>query len=248
MPESPEKWTTAGMTRRRYPRVKAPLRVRVVELSGKTWVGEAHDLSPLGMKVKAGQVASSSPVHLEFELPGGGPTLNVTSFAVRNDPDGVAFSFVDLTRTAFALIRQAVDLLLLGRKLWILIIEDDRSVADVLADYVEAQGHRPILVPNAEEGLAYLSQDRPDAILLDLTLPGMSGLEFLERLSRQGMHVPVLVVSGRSEKDAARCLEMGALDFVQKPLDRDQLRATLSALEFRSLEQRLAEIELDLGV
>ncbi len=124
MPESPEEWTTAGMTRRRYPRVKAPVRVRVVEPSGKTWVGEAHDLSPLGMKVKAGQVAPSSIVHLEFELPGGGPTLNVASFAVRNDPDGVAFSFVDLTRTAFALIRQAVDLLLLGRKLWILIIED----------------------------------------------------------------------------------------------------------------------------
>lgn len=247
MAGQPEDRTTAGNTRRRYPRVKAPVTVRVIEPSGKSWVGEADNLSPLGIKVRDGQVAPSSIVHLEFELPGGGPRLNVASFVVRNDPDGVAFSFIDLTRSAFALIRQAVDLLLLGRSLWILVIEDDRSVADILADYVEAQGHRPIIVPSAEEGLAYLSQDRPDAVLLDLTLPGMSGIEFLETLTRQGIRLPILVVSGRSEQDAARCLELGALDFVQKPLDRDQLRATLGALELRSLEQRLAEIELDLG-
>lgn len=235
-------------TRRRYPRVKTKVRVRVVEASGRSWTGETENLSPLGMKVLDGHVEPSSIVHLEFELPGGGPKLTIASFTVRDDPDGVAFSFVDLTRPAFALIRQAVDLVLLGRKLWILIIEDDPSVAGLLADYVEAQGHAPIIIGNGEEALAYLRQDRPDAILLDLALPGMSGLEFLEALRTQGLRLPVLVVSGRSEAEAARCLELGALDFVQKPLDWEHLRATLSALEFRSLEERLADVELDLGV
>ncbi len=248
MPEQPEDQVPPVRTRRRYPRVKAPVRVRVIESSGHSWIGEAENLSPLGLKVRDGQVPPSSIVHLEFELPGGGPTLTVASFTVRNDPDGVAFSFVDLTRPAFALIRQAVDLLLLGRRLWIMIVEDDPEMASLLADYVEAQGHRPIVIPTAEEGLAYLSQDRPDAVLLDLTLPGMSGIEFLESLARRGTRLPVLVVSGTSEEGAARCLELGALDFVQKPLDQGLLRATLAALELRGLEERLSDVDLDLGV
>ena len=234
--------------RRRYPRVKTSLQVRVVEASGKSWTGESHDLSPLGMKVRDGHVSPDSIVHLDFELPGGGPKLTIASFAVRNEPDGVAFSFVDLTRPAFALIRQAVDVLLLGRKLWVLIVEGDPALADLLADYVEARGHSPIVVPNAEEALAYLSQDQPDAVVLDLGLPGMNGPEFLDFLARQGMRLPVLVISGVPDEEAARCLELGALDFVQKPIDAEQLRATLAALEWRSLEERLAEVEFGLGV
>ena len=244
----PEDHSRSARSRRRYPRVKISLPVRVVEASGKSWTSLSDDLSPLGMKVRDGHVPPDSIVHLDFELPGGGPKLTIASFAVRNEPAGVVFAFVDLTRPAFALIRQAVDVLLLGRKLWVLIVEGDPALAALLADYVEAQGHSPIVVPNAEEALAYLSQDRPDAVVLDLALPGMHGPEFLDFVSRQGMRLPVLVISGVPDEEAARCLALGALDFVQKPIDAEQMRATLAALEFRSLEERLSEVELGLDV
>jgi DNA-binding response OmpR family regulator len=60
-----------------------------------------------------------------------------------------------------------------------------------------------VVLPTAEEALACLSQDRPDAILLDLMLPGMSGIAFLDTLSRQGLGIPVVVVSGVGEEEAA---------------------------------------------
>jgi CheY-like chemotaxis protein len=248
MVAQPEGDSKGARSRRRYPRVKTSLQVRVVEASGKSWTGRSDDLSPLGIKVRDGHVPPDSIVHLEFELPGGGPKLTIASMATRSEPDGVAFSFVDLTRPALALIRQAVDVLLLGRKLWVLIVENDRALADLLADYVEAQGHSPIVIPNAEEALAYLSQDRPDAVILDLTLPGMNNLEFLDFLARRGMMLPVLVISGAPDEEAARCLESGAIDFLQKPIDGERLRATLAALEWRGLEERLSEIEPGLGV
>ena len=234
-------------TRRRYPRVKVSMEVRVTEPSGQSWSAEAQDLSPLGIKVRDGHVAPTSIVDLEFQLPGDGPRLTIGSFAVRDEPDGVAFTFVDLTRGAFALIRQAVDLLLLGRKLWILIVEPDEALAGLLADYVEARGDIPIVIRSAEEALDYLTHDRPDAVLLDLSLPVMSGSDFLDALARRGTRLPILVVSATWEA-AARSLEQGALDFLQKPLDPERVLAALAALEFRSLEDRLSDAQLDLGV
>src|SRR5712691_7630157 len=137
----PEDDSRSTRNRRRYPRVKMSLPVRVVEASGRSWTGRSDDLSPLGIKVRDGHVTPDSMVHLEFELPGGGQTLTVASLAKRSEPDGVAFSFVNLTRPAFAVIREAVDILLLGRKLWVLIVEHDRALAELLADHVAAQGH-----------------------------------------------------------------------------------------------------------
>src|SRR5437660_408386 len=97
-------------------------------------------------------------------------------------------------------------------------IVKDREVASVLADYVEREGHAALIIARAEDALAYLSHDRPDAILLDLRLPGMGGVEFLETLARREIRIPVVVMCGTaSEADAARCLQLGALDVAAQP-------------------------------
>jgi CheY-like chemotaxis protein len=237
---------TDWKTRRRYPRVNISVPVRVARPNGTTWTGESENLSPLGIKVRDGVTEVIPIVRLEFEIPGRVPTLSVTSFTVRNDRDGVAFVFIDLARPAFALLRAAVDRLLLSRKLWVAIIENDPDMASMLAEYVEGHGHTPIVLPSAEEALGYLRHDRPDALLLDLELPGMRGVEFLQRLARQGAWLPVLVLSG-GEAEALRCLELGALDFVPKPVSGERLRLALQALEFKGLEARLADVEAGLG-
>ena len=228
-------------SRRAYPRCHVAFDVRVTEASGKSWLGEAEDLSPFGMRVRNGHGRRDSVVRLDFDLPRGGPHVAMKALAVRTDPDGVAFAFVDVDRTEFCLVRQAVDDLLLRRKLWIMIIEDDREVASFLADYAEREGHAALFIARAEDALAYLSHDRPDAILLDLRLPGMSGVEFLEALSRREIRIPVVVCGAASEADAARCLQLGALDVAAQPHGH-QFELAVSALGLKGLEERLAEV------
>jgi CheY-like chemotaxis protein len=218
-----------------------------VGASGATWNGESNDLSPLGIKVRDHHVPATSIVRLEFAVPGRGPTLSVMSFAVRNDPDGVAFSFIDLSRPAFGLLREAVDSLLLARPLWVAVVSSDSATANLLGDYVEAQGHAAIILPTGEEAFAYVLHDQPDAILLDLALPGMTGVELLERLARRGLGIPVLAVSATSEAEALRCLELGALDVVGTSPGEEQFRRALEALEWKGLEARLADVDLGLS-
>ncbi len=220
----------------------------VVEATGKSWTGEAMNLSPFGMKIRQARIKAPAIVRLEFELPVGGPRLTITAVAVRSDPDGGAFAFINLARSDLLRIRNAVEALFVRRKLWIMIVEDDAEVAATLADLTEEQGYATFIIPSAEEALAYLTQDQPDAILLDLTLPGMSGLRFLETLSRRGLRIPVVVVSGAGEPEAASCLTLGALDFLRKPLSLEQFRLTLNALELTSVQQRLHNIDLVLDL
>ena len=217
--------------------------MRVVEASGKSWVGEAANLSSFGIKIREARIAAPAIVRLEFELPTGGARFAVTAVAIRTDPDGGAFAFVNLARADFQRISNAVESLFLRRKLWIMIVEDDPALAGGLADLTEAQAGATCILPSAEEALTYLAQDQPDAILLDLGLPGMSGLHFLDTLERQQLRIPVVVVSGAGEGEAVTCLRLGALDFLRKPLNLEQLRLTLDMLELASVKRRLHDID-----
>jgi CheY-like chemotaxis protein len=238
----------AAVNSRRSPRIEEPFAVRVVEASGKSWVGEAANLSPFGIKIREARIAAPAIVRLEFELPTGGARFAVTAVAIRTDPDGGAFAFINLARADFHRISNAVESLFLRRKLWIMIVEDDPTLAGGLADLTEAHDSATCILPSAEEALTYLAQDQPDAILLDLVLPGMSGLHFLDTLARQQLRIPVVVVSGAGEGEAATCLRLGALDFLRKPLNIEQLRLTLNMLELASVKRRLHDIDRARGL
>ncbi len=232
---------------RRSIRIQERFPIRVVEASGTFWTSEAVNLSPFGVKIADTRISPPAIVRLEFDLPAGGARLALTAVAVRTDPDGGAFAFVNLARSDFHRIRHAVESLFLRRKLWIMIVEDDPEVATVLADFAEEHDCATIVIPSAEEALAYLSQDHPDAILLDLTLPGMSGLQFLDTLAQQRHRIPVVVVTGAAEADAMAALKRGALDFVRKPLNLEQFHLTLDMLELTSINRRLERVDLALS-
>ena len=114
----------------------------------------------------------------------------------------------------------------------VLIVEDDRSVGSVLQDFLLELGHESELVLSAEGALDRLQQNRPDLILLDFRLPGMNGLDFLQRERVRDSRIPVIVVSGiASEVQVDACLRLGAIEFVAKPIAFEHLQRILQSLE-----------------
>jgi CheY-like chemotaxis protein len=123
----------------------------------------------------------------------------------------------------------------------VMVVEDDKAVADVFADYLTTLGHQPLVVRSAEAALAALPREHPQAIILDVQLPGMSGLEFLEVPRVRADGVPVVAVSGvATEAEARECLRLGAIDFVGKPITFERLSGVLEFLELDVLSRRAA--------
>jgi DNA-binding response OmpR family regulator len=121
----------------------------------------------------------------------------------------------------------------------VLVVEDEEGVGDVFVDYLIELGHQPILVRSAEAALGRLGTERPDAIILDVNLPGMSGLEFLQLGRVRDLGVPIVAVSGvATESQARECLRLGALDFVGKPVPLERLSDVLDCVAPLALERR----------
>lgn len=130
------------------------------------------------------------------------------------------------------------------RGLRVLIVEDEQGVREVLRDFVANLGHEPIAVASAEDALERLVSEQPDAILLDIRLPGMSGLEFLELPVVQESGVPIVATSGvATEAQARECLKRGALEFIHKPVTLDRLSAVLAYVEPFARTRREGELE-----
>ena len=105
----------------------------------------------------------------------------------------------------------------------VFVIDDDEAVRDSQQALLTAAGFRVHVFGTGEEGLREIPQLRPDCVLLDIHLPGMSGFEVLERITAE-MPVPVILVTGRpgtTTPDRARA--RGAATMLEKPLEADRL-------------------------
>ena len=112
----------------------------------------------------------------------------------------------------------------------ILVVDDDPALRDLLSDYLTANGFVVDAVNDGVEMLARLAQSMPDAIVLDLMLPGEDGLS-LARGLRKTSDVPILMLSARGEEiDRVVGLEVGADDYLAKPFSPRELLARLRAL------------------
>src|SRR2546430_6432690 len=118
----------------------------------------------------------------------------------------------------------------------VLVVEDEEETAELLRGLLREFGYEPLLVRSAEAARSALDTEHPDVILLDLRLPLMSGLDFLQIDRVRAARPPIVVVSGVATEDEAReCLLRGALDFVGKPLNADLLRQVLLYAEVQAL-------------
>ena len=114
----------------------------------------------------------------------------------------------------------------------ILVVDDERAVRDSLRRALELEGYAVELAGDGEEALERLSSNGdPDAVILDVLMPGMDGLEVCRRLRREGNHIPVLMLTARAEvENRVAGLDAGADDYVTKPFALDELLARIRAL------------------
>jgi two-component system response regulator FixJ len=118
----------------------------------------------------------------------------------------------------------------------IAIVDDDASVRKALARLLDALGYGTVTHDSGEEFLQSPMLHRVDCLLLDVHMPGMSGLEVLERVRVASSKLPVILMTGRYDVDfAQRSLDAGASAFLRKPFDDTRL---LSALD-TAIHQRL---------
>ncbi|MFO1406420.1 MAG: sigma-54 dependent transcriptional regulator [Steroidobacteraceae bacterium] len=111
----------------------------------------------------------------------------------------------------------------------ILLVEDSTAQAAVYRSYLEADGHHVHAVDSGEAALDFLQRRKPAAMLLDLQLPGIQGLEVMSRLRDQGRPVPVVVISDHGSADnVVEAMRLGAADFVTKPFGRSRLGVTVA--------------------
>lgn len=124
----------------------------------------------------------------------------------------------------------------------ILIIEDDPSIRDLLQLLLESRGFTDLtLAETGETGLRYALEKTFDLVLLDLTLPGMDGLEVCRRMReiQQNARVPIIILTARdTESDVVVGLEMGAVDYITKPFNNQTLIARI-----RAQLRRMQELE-----
>jgi two-component system nitrogen regulation response regulator GlnG len=126
----------------------------------------------------------------------------------------------------------------------LLVIDDDRSVVPLIRSACKQVAIEVIAADTADEGLKLLRQHQPDVLLLDVMLPGTTGLELFDRVRKIDERVPVIFMTASGESDTAiEAMKLGALDYLMKPLDVARIRALVEqALEIRRLMETPVEL------
>ncbi|MBZ9884935.1 response regulator transcription factor [Mesorhizobium sp. CA10] len=110
----------------------------------------------------------------------------------------------------------------------ILVVDDEPPIRKLLRVGLGSQGYAVSEAPNAKAALELIQAEQPDLILLDLGLPGMTGLELLDKWRSDGLDVPVVILSSRTdEAGIVAALELGADDYVTKPFGMNELVARI---------------------
>ncbi|MFK7952027.1 MAG: sigma-54-dependent transcriptional regulator [Ekhidna sp.] len=115
----------------------------------------------------------------------------------------------------------------------ILIVDDEKSIRDALADILSEEGYEIIASGDGEEGLQKLQTEKIDLVLCDIKMPKMDGMELLAKAGEEGLDMPFIMISAHGTIDTAvEATKMGAFDFIQKPPDLNRILLTVrNALE-----------------
>ena len=134
----------------------------------------------------------------------------------------------------------------------VLVVEDERKLAQAVASALEAEHYDVVVAPTGEDGFFRANAESFDLIILDLMLPGRSGLEILHTLRQRRLETPVLILTARDGvDDRVTGLDLGADDFLVKPFALPELLARIRALLRRGrpsepLRLKAGDLELDL--
>jgi two-component system OmpR family response regulator len=132
----------------------------------------------------------------------------------------------------------------------VLLVDDEEEFVSVLAERLGARGLQADTAATGQAALVKAGETRYDAILLDMAMPGMDGIETLERLLDLNPDLQVILLTGRATlEQAATAIKLGALDLLEKPADIDTLVQKIEdaatrrwSLEDRRIEEKVADI------
>ena len=132
----------------------------------------------------------------------------------------------------------------------VLLVEDESDVVDLLRYHFKKAGFKVEIANSGDAGLAAVRSQRPDAVVLDLMLPGMTGLEVCRalKIDSETASIPVLMLTARSEvKDRVKGLEIGADDYVTKPFSPKEVVLRVQGLlrRIRSAAEEVSIVEVD---
>jgi two-component system nitrogen regulation response regulator NtrX len=121
----------------------------------------------------------------------------------------------------------------------LLVVDDEPQILQAVSGILQDEGFEVLTAPDGEAALKRVGEDAPDLVLLDIALPGMDGLEVLDRLKRQFPTLPVVMISAYgSVENAVKATRLGAYDFIEKPPHADKILLTVrNALEMARLSE-----------
>src|SRR6185503_5174366 len=127
----------------------------------------------------------------------------------------------------------------------ILVIDDETAIREAIRMTLEYEGYKIDEARSGQDGLDKAGKVPYDAILLDIKMPVLDGIEVLENLKEQKVTSPVVMVSGHGDvHTAVECTKRGAFDFLEKPLNRDKLLLTVrNAVRLRTVEEENIELK-----
>ena len=113
----------------------------------------------------------------------------------------------------------------------ILVVDDEKEIADLVEIYLVSDGYKVFKANNAKEGLEILDQEEIHLVLLDIMMPGMDGIEVLQKLRSSGDTTPVLLLTAKAQvEDRIHGLNEGADDYLPKPFDKGELVARIQVM------------------
>ncbi len=134
----------------------------------------------------------------------------------------------------------------------ILVVEDEHRIAQAIRQGLMQEGYAVDLAFDGEEGYRFAKEDEYDVIVMDVMMPGLSGIEVTKKLRADNMHTPILLLTAKSlSRDVVNGLDAGADDYLAKPFSFDVLLARIRALLRRPVEAidtilKVDDLELDL--
>jgi len=122
-----------------------------------------------------------------------------------------------------------------------LVVDDEKNMREMLRDFFQTEGHETVLCQDGETALQVLVRENFDVCILDLSLPGMSGLEVLRRARARPSPAPIIMITAHGAVDTAvEAMRLGAFDFIIKPFDLSRIAQTVSkCLEAASLVSKI---------
>ncbi|PKP17671.1 MAG: response regulator [Bacteroidetes bacterium HGW-Bacteroidetes-21] len=132
---------------------------------------------------------------------------------------------------------------------YILIVDDERSIRNTLKDVLEYEKYEVAVAEKADDAIRMISDRTPDVVLCDIKMPGMDGIEFLQKTMQDSPEIPFIMITGHGDvQTAVEAIKTGAFDFIEKPLDLNRLLiAVRNALDKSKLIKETVKLKKKIG-